>query len=65
MEEKVVFEKNVKKLGSYYFIIIIICYYLKGSGGFGDVYLTKNKKLQKLYALKCISKCKIVEQELE
>lgn len=36
-----------------------------GSGGFGDVYLTKNTKFNKLYALKCISKEKIVEQELE
>ncbi|KAM3137532.1 hypothetical protein pb186bvf_010322 [Paramecium bursaria] len=36
-----------------------------GQGQFGNVYLVQNKTDKKLYALKCISKAQIIEQNLE
>ena len=51
----------IKRLGFHKPIIVLLI----GSGGFGDVYLTKNIKLNKLYALKCLSKALIVEEKIE
>jgi cGMP-dependent protein kinase len=36
-----------------------------GFGQFGSVYLVKNKETSKMYALKCISKQQVLEQNLE
>lgn len=36
-----------------------------GNGQFGSVYLVKELKSKKTYALKCISKAMVIEQQLE
>ena len=36
-----------------------------GFGMFGSVYLVENKNTHKYYALKCVSKQQVVEQNLE
>jgi cGMP-dependent protein kinase len=43
----------------------IIEFKLKGRGQFGSVYLVKHKDQSEMFALKCVSKQQIIEQNLE
>ena len=54
----------IKKLGLYIFYNIIKKI-KKGFGQFGSVFLVKNPEKNEFYALKCIAKNQILEQNLQ
>lgn len=56
-----------KKEESKYIIELeeFICLKKLGSGSFGSVFLVKNPNNDNLYAVKCMLKYQIIEQELE
>ena len=58
-------DSTLKKMGAKIHLEDLIYYKKLGAGQFGSVYLVREKNQDQFYALKCVSKQQVVEQNLE